>query len=81
MNKLIIDILKPTNVPVRFQTYSGAETTYITFFMYNEMGTLFAEDQEIKTRFSVQVDIWSKGNYSAFEEFGVTVASIALAMR
>lgn len=65
MNKLIMDTLNPTGVPVRFQTYAGAEKTYITFFEYNQMGSLFVEDQEEKTRHSIQVDIWSEGNYSA----------------
>lgn len=64
MNKLIIDTLKPTGVPVRFQVYNGEKDTYITFFEYNQMGALYTEDVEDKTRHSIQVDVWSKGNYS-----------------
>lgn len=63
MNKLIMDTLKPTGVPVAFQVYTGTESTYITFFEYNQMGSLFVEDKEEKTRHSFQVDVWSKGNY------------------
>ncbi|MEX3621864.1 hypothetical protein [Viridibacillus arvi] len=63
LNKLIIDTLKPTGVPVAFFTYSGVATTYITFFQYNEMGVVFAEDSEQETRHSIQIDVWSKGNY------------------
>lgn len=65
MRKLIIETLEPTGVPVRFQVYTGTEKTYITFFEYNQMGALYTEDVEDKTRHSIQVDIWSNGNYSA----------------
>lgn len=65
MNKLIMDTLKPTGVPISFHVYSGVADTYITFFAYNEMGIVFAEDVEQIERLSIQVDIWSKGNYSA----------------
>ncbi len=62
INKLIIDALKPLNIPVNFQTYKGKEETYITFFCYNEQGECFADDTEIATGIYMQVDIWSKGN-------------------
>lgn len=63
MNKQIIDILQPLGVPVGFLKYNGTETTYITFFFYNEYGVLRADDQEVKTNYSLQVDVFSKGNY------------------
>lgn len=63
INNLIINTLKPLGIPVGFQKYSGSQDTYITFFCYNERGRVFADDEEIRTGFSVQVDIWSKGNY------------------
>lgn len=68
LNSLIIATLTPTNVPVSFQKYSGSSTTYITFFEYNQQGALFADDLERETRHSIQVDIWSKGNYGALVE-------------
>lgn len=68
MNKLIIDTLKPTGVPVTFQVYAGEKDTYITFFEYNQMGALFVEDKEEKTQHSFQVDVWSKGNYKILVE-------------
>lgn len=64
MNALIIETLKPTGVPVSFQVNKGDDDTYITFFEYNQMGALFAEDEEEETRHSIQVDIWSATNYS-----------------
>jgi hypothetical protein len=65
LNSLIISTLDPTNVPVSFQKYTGTATTYITFFEYNQQGALFADDTEQRTQCSVQVDIWSTGNYGA----------------
>lgn len=63
INKLITEALSVLNIPVSFQTYSGEEDTYITFFCINEKGEAFADDKEVCTRFNVQVDLWSKSNY------------------
>lgn len=63
INKLIIDTLSPIGVPVEFQTYTGKESTYITFFTYLEQGEEFADDEEIITGHYVQIDVWSTGNY------------------
>jgi hypothetical protein len=65
LNKLIIDTLKPVGVPVAFQTYSGTATTYITFFEYNQFSALNADDEERQTAHFIQVDIWSKGDYTS----------------
>ncbi|ESU71108.1 hypothetical protein T260_15120 [Geobacillus thermopakistaniensis] len=65
LNKLIIDTLKPIGVPVAFQTYSGTATTYITFFEYNQFSALNADDEEQQTAHFIQVDVWSKGDYTA----------------
>lgn len=65
LNKLIVDTLKPVGVPVMFQTYTGKESTYITFFEYNRQGALHADDDETQTQHSIQVDIWSKGDYAS----------------
>ena len=64
VNKLIKDSLSSLTVPVSFQTYAGTLTTYITFFCYNEQGEAWAEDQEVATGFYVQVDVWSKDDYT-----------------
>jgi hypothetical protein len=65
LNKLIIDTLKPIGVPVAFQTYSGTATTYITFFEYNQFSALNADDEEQQTAHFIQVDVWSKGDYTS----------------
>lgn len=65
MNKSIIDLLSPLGVPVSLQTYSGAATTYITFFNYLENVESYANNEETSLGHYIQVDVWSKGNYSA----------------
>lgn len=64
MNALILSTLSPLPVPVEYMDYSGLSTTYITFFFYNEQGALFADDEEIETAYGLQVDVWSKGDYT-----------------
>ncbi len=64
INKLVIDTLKPLGVPVGFQKYSGQESTYITFHEYLQAGEEFEEDEEAFTGHYLQVDIWSKTDYT-----------------
>lgn len=49
--------------PTAFQKYMGNEKTYITFFEYNQNGAMSADDDVVINRHSIQVDIWSEGNY------------------
>ena len=65
MNRLVLDTLKSLNIPISFQKYSGASSTYITFFEYDQRGELFADDNEIDTGHYIQLDIWSKSDYSS----------------
>ncbi|MDY7222087.1 hypothetical protein [Halalkalibacterium halodurans] len=58
-------ILAPTDVPVERLDYNGEETTYITFFEFNQYPALNADDKEVETAHSVQIDIFSQGNYEA----------------
>jgi hypothetical protein len=64
INSLIIDALTPTGVPVDFQQYIGEESTYITFLFYDESGFLFADNIEQETAYYVQIDVWSKNDYT-----------------
>lgn len=64
INKFIIDTLKPINIPVSFQKYSGKAKTYITFHEYLETGEEYEDDEEIYTSHYVQVDVWSKEDYT-----------------
>jgi hypothetical protein len=62
MNALIINTLNDL-APTAYLKYRGSETTYITFFEYNQNGALSADDEELYANHSYQVDIFSKGNY------------------
>ncbi|MCX7903042.1 MAG: hypothetical protein N2486_00880 [Caloramator sp.] len=64
IRSLIVDALKPLNVPVSFQKYSGKDDTYITFHEYFETGEEYEDDEEKLTAHYVQVDVWSKNDYS-----------------
>ncbi|WP_026486810.1 tail completion protein gp17 [Caldanaerobius polysaccharolyticus] len=68
INQLIMNALSGLNVPVSFQTYSGTVDPYITFFCYLETGELYYDDIQKGTAYYVQVDVWSKGNYSSIVE-------------
>ncbi|WP_101844215.1 hypothetical protein [Halobacillus sp. Marseille-P3879] len=67
VNSTIINALKPY-APVAFHHYTGSETTYITFFTYNERSGLIADDDEKSTIYSIQVDLYSKGNLETLEQ-------------
>jgi len=62
INQLVIDTLAPLNKPVELHLYTGKATTYITFFEYNQREETSADDEEVETRYSIQVDVMSKGN-------------------
>lgn len=64
INKIIIDTLKPLNIPVVFQKYSGKSETYITFHEYLIEGEEYEDDDEALTAHYIQVDVWSKSDYT-----------------
>lgn len=64
INKDVVTALKGIGVPVSFQQYSGDADTYITFFTYLEKPESHADDEEISTGYYVQIDVWSKKDYT-----------------
>jgi hypothetical protein len=64
LNKDILMALSPLNIPVAFQTYSGKADTYITFFSYLEKAELHADDEEETSGNYIQLDLWSKSDYT-----------------
>ena len=64
LNKDILMALSPLNIPVAFQTYSGKADTYITFFSYLEKTELHADDKEETSGNYIQLDLWSKSDYT-----------------
>lgn len=65
ISQLILDTLKPLNVPVAFLKYKGKENTYIIFQEYLQQGEGFSEDMEEITGHYIQLNIFSKGNYNS----------------
>lgn len=61
MNKFVKSILDPIGVPVANKTYLGGEQTYIVFNIWS-VPALHADDMEIETEYTVQIDIFSIGN-------------------
>ncbi len=52
------------HLPVYWQKHLGDRPTrYITFFEYNQNGNSYADNKEIQTRHSIQVDVWSNTYY------------------
>lgn len=47
-----------------FQKYSGSEETYITFHEYFCSGEEYEDDEEKLTGHYIQVDVWSKNDYT-----------------
>lgn len=64
INKIIIDTLKPLKIPVSFQKYTGKAKEYITFHEYSANGEEYEDDVEAMIGHYIQVDIWSKGDYT-----------------
>lgn len=57
-------ILASTGVQVSRLHYEGSKNPYIVWFIYNENGEAFAENEEIETGYYVQVDIYTKGDFT-----------------
>lgn len=53
---------------VYFLHATNANTPYIEYEIYDEHGELWAENEEIKTTYYIQVDIFSKSDYTELEE-------------
>lgn len=59
-----MNTLKPLNIPVSFQRYTGKADTYITFHDYLTTGEEYEDDNESLTGHYIQLDIWSKTDYT-----------------
>mgnify|MGYP001061176295 FL=1 len=64
VNQDILQALGDIGVPVAFQNYTGKDNTYITFFTYLDKPEQHADDAELITGHYVQVDVWSKTDYT-----------------
>lgn len=60
---LVENTLKPLGVPVARHHYATTTVnSYITFFEYNQRALKHADDEEVRTQYSIQVDVYTKGN-------------------
>lgn len=64
INSDILTALKDIGVPVSFQRHTGTADTYITFFTYLDRPELHSDDRETVTGYYVQIDVWSKNDYT-----------------
>jgi len=64
INAMVINALKTLGIPVSSQAYKGTLTTYATFFEYLAQGEAWSEDTEDITGHYIQLDIWSRGDYT-----------------
>lgn len=67
MINLISSKLKETGLPVLWQLRPESFPS-LTFMFVDETGEVFADDKEIETAYMLQVDIWSKDDYTAITE-------------
>lgn len=63
MNQLIESTLSSLGVPVYFANYSGSDHIYVVYQEYNQAPSLHADDEEMRTKYFYQVDVFSSGNY------------------
>lgn len=64
INQKILTALLALEIPVAFQTYSGKEESYMTFFTYLDKAEQHADDKDKITGQYIQLDIWSKSDYT-----------------
>jgi hypothetical protein len=64
INKEILAALKDIKAPVSFQTSKSASFPYVTFFTYLDRASLHSDDEENVRGYFVQIDIWSKSDYT-----------------
>lgn len=64
VNELIMNALKPLDIPVVRLKYSGHKETYIEYQEYLEMGDVFDDDQESITAHYISLNLFSKDDYT-----------------
>lgn len=53
---------------VHFLHATAPVAPYVEYAIYDEEGALYAEGNELATDYFIQVDVFSKGDYSALED-------------
>lgn len=65
MNKEITDLTADKRVYLIHAT--NPNPPYVTYTFIDEYGEEFAENEEIATNYNIQIDIFSKGDYTEIE--------------
>lgn len=68
INNIIMSALSSINVPKSFMKYNGTASTYIVFFVFNEAGQEYADNNETATQYNVQISVFSKTDYTSLVE-------------
>jgi hypothetical protein len=55
-------------IPVEYLKYKGKSKTYVTYTFTDDIPSLFGDDKEIGSVVSIDIDIFSDGNFLAIEE-------------
>ncbi len=61
-------IVDGKTIPVEYLKYKGRSKTYVTYTFTSDDPKLFGEDKEIGSVISVDIDIFSDGNYLAIQD-------------
>lgn len=74
MKKFLRDVLRDTEIlsltadkDVYFVHATNAKTPYLEYQIIGEYGEAYAENKEVATNYTVQVDIFSVGDYTSLE--------------
>ena len=54
-------------IPVEYLRYRGNKKTFVTYTFTGDEPSLFGDDKELESVISVDIDIFSDGNYLAIE--------------
>lgn len=66
VNKTLMGLKDVTGFPVYPDLYEGKEDKYITFTYEDERAALYADDEEIHTEVTVEVNMFTPADYNYF---------------
>ena len=61
-------IVDGNEIPVEYLKYKGKSKTYVTYTFTGDDPKLFGENKEIGSVISIDIDIYSDGNYLAIQD-------------
>lgn len=67
VNRTLIGLKDVTGFPVYPDVYEGTADKYITFTYEDERGALYADDEEIHTEVTVEVNLFTPKDFNYFQ--------------